>query len=784
MLILSMRRKMKELKFFFRLLNYFIFLLVIMFFAMVTIYFITNINTKQAINNKIQSNIENSGRMIDAHMEVIQNIGLNLFRSEEICNYFQYDAKEKKDIWAEQQRITNLISKNEAIFEDQLSILYLFFPESDYVYSGAGLYIKNFFFKNICNYKDYPEEYWRSIVGSNMSIRVLPSTTVKVRYYDSVDVIPVITLNEIDGHIALVVTNQPANKLIEMMSGGSLTENAEFIILDSEGRKLLYIGLDVLADTEYQTLSTLASGSRYKEKRIFVYHSEDSGRTYLSMVSEHELNKITNTYIICFILFVVAFTVLGLFFAYIFAMRIYRPISQMANKIRNADKINNSINNCNIAEKQEPVETENHNDTLTTIQHGIDSLIMGEKSYKERCSEYAEYYVEQSIQLVINDILGIEFDQLKEDLQRYYNFKQESYLFACIRFDFSVLFFKQNTKKNLNELYDSIRCILQTLIETQLPCFTMKLQGGMYLCLINCSLENPVEEVLSLFQNIKVAFHEDTQYYSVSVGIGGHFTTLSCMKESYNQSIQAIRYCTSGDSFQVYDYNSVPVKSKITFSFYDQQKIVNSIKYGKKEMLNQVLNEIMDINNGKGISDRNMLELYRQLFSVGQRCLEDCCAVEEELESESRIRHALQHEHKPQDIEQIRNIFLEYFNEILDLANTNDVQSCNQQIEVIKEYVIKNYMENLYLDSIADVMGISPKYLSHLFKLKTGINLTEYINAIRMDKAKELLSSTNLKIGAISAMVGIDSRATFLRNFRKYEGCSPNEYRASIQKNG
>jgi len=149
MLILSMRRKMKEQKFFFRLLNYFIFLLVIMFFAMVTIYFITNINTKQAINNKIQSNIENSGRMIDAHMEVIQNIGLNLFRSEEICNYFQYDAKEKKDIWAEQQRITNLISKNEAIFEDQLSILYLFFPESDYVYSGAGLYIKNFFFKNI-----------------------------------------------------------------------------------------------------------------------------------------------------------------------------------------------------------------------------------------------------------------------------------------------------------------------------------------------------------------------------------------------------------------------------------------------------------------------------------------------------------------------------------------------------------------------------------------------------------------------------------------------------------
>lgn len=79
-------------------------------------------------------------------------------------------------------------------------------------------------------------------------------------------------------------------------------------------------------------------------------------------------------------------------------------------------------------------------------------------------------------------------------------------------------------------------------------------------------------------------------------------------------------------------------------------------------------------------------------------------------------------------------------------------------------------------------MGITPKYLSRFFKLQTDMNLTDYINEIRMEKAKELLSSTNVQIGKISTMVGIYSRATFIRNFKKIEGCSPSEYRINTHK--
>lgn len=67
--------------------------------------------------------------------------------------------------------------------------------------------------------------------------------------------------------------------------------------------------------------------------------------------------------------------------------------------------------------------------------------------------------------------------------------------------------------------------------------------------------------------------------------------------------------------------------------------------------------------------------------------------------------------------------------------------------------------------------------MSRLFKQKAGVNLTEYVNAVRVSRAKELLMNTHNKIGEIYSMVGFDSRATFLRVFKKLEGYSPKEYR-------
>lgn len=69
------------------------------------------------------------------------------------------------------------------------------------------------------------------------------------------------------------------------------------------------------------------------------------------------------------------------------------------------------------------------------------------------------------------------------------------------------------------------------------------------------------------------------------------------------------------------------------------------------------------------------------------------------------------------------------------------------------------------------------KYISKVFKEKTGRNLSDYINEVRIQHVKEMLMQTDMSIASISEAAGIYSRSTLIRLFRKYEEVTPSEYR-------
>ena len=89
----------------------------------------------------------------------------------------------------------------------------------------------------------------------------------------------------------------------------------------------------------------------------------------------------------------------------------------------------------------------------------------------------------------------------------------------------------------------------------------------------------------------------------------------------------------------------------------------------------------------------------------------------------------------------------------------------------------EHYRENLSLTSLSEALGYSSKYLSRLFKETMSWNLSDYIQYVRIEKAKELLLQTQLSVEEIQDQVGIPSRTTFIRVFKKFEGLPPGQYR-------
>ena len=64
-----------------------------------------------------------------------------------------------------------------------------------------------------------------------------------------------------------------------------------------------------------------------------------------------------------------------------------------------------------------------------------------------------------------------------------------------------------------------------------------------------------------------------------------------------------------------------------------------------------------------------------------------------------------------------------------------------------------------------------------MFKEETGVTINRYVREVRMNKAKELLENTNMKISAISSEVGFSSSTYFCRSFREFYGVSPESCR-------
>jgi YesN/AraC family two-component response regulator len=96
-----------------------------------------------------------------------------------------------------------------------------------------------------------------------------------------------------------------------------------------------------------------------------------------------------------------------------------------------------------------------------------------------------------------------------------------------------------------------------------------------------------------------------------------------------------------------------------------------------------------------------------------------------------------------------------------------------------QEFIKNNFMQDLTLKMVSDYVGLSESHFSYLFTKTTGESFIDYLTWLRIEKAKELIGSTNLKIYEIALQVGYTSTEHFSRVFKKLTGISPNLYKNS-----
>lgn len=108
----------------------------------------------------------------------------------------------------------------------------------------------------------------------------------------------------------------------------------------------------------------------------------------------------------------------------------------------------------------------------------------------------------------------------------------------------------------------------------------------------------------------------------------------------------------------------------------------------------------------------------------------------------------------------------------LEEGKTKDKES----LEQILGFIEKNYDKPIMLGDVARGVGYSKYYISYLFNQHIGYKFLEYINFLRVNKAKRLLN-TSMKITEIAYECGFESTRSFYRAFDRYCGMTPKKYR-------
>jgi two-component system response regulator YesN len=129
--------------------------------------------------------------------------------------------------------------------------------------------------------------------------------------------------------------------------------------------------------------------------------------------------------------------------------------------------------------------------------------------------------------------------------------------------------------------------------------------------------------------------------------------------------------------------------------------------------------------------------------------------------------------------EEVQGLFSTFMEQIHELRSHNQM---SREVSQVMSWIEERYKENLNLQQIADEVQMSYNYFGMLFKKETGLSFIDYLQQVRIEKARELLLNTNKKMYDIMEDVGYSDQSYFSRSFKKVTGIRPSEFRRSWMK--
>ncbi|MFP4015449.1 MAG: response regulator [Halanaerobiales bacterium] len=207
-------------------------------------------------------------------------------------------------------------------------------------------------------------------------------------------------------------------------------------------------------------------------------------------------------------------------------------------------------------------------------------------------------------------------------------------------------------------------------------------------------------------------------------------------------------------------------------------KVFQLLKTGSKQELEEELEKLFtEIDNYRSERQKYLLlingiilNIYQTMKELGYEFVDLMQIID--YESLKQI--------ESMNMEEVKKWLSELFYKVNYLVSFKKDKRNEKLVQKVKDYMINNFSEGITLNDMAKRFSISTGYLSKIFLEQVGENFLDYLNMIRVNKAKELLKTTDKKIYEVADEVGFNDSYYFSSWFKKIVGVTPTTYRDNL----
>jgi len=253
---------------------------------------------------------------------------------------------------------------------------------------------------------------------------------------------------------------------------------------------------------------------------------------------------------------------------------------------------------------------------------------------------------------------------------------------------------------------------------------------------------------------------------SVTVGIGSSVDNLSSLSRSYRESLSALE--KTGLKQTIHHYSDT---NKFKNNFDPRNISMDLMNNGWPDAENEsewFRNRIGPFNSVDTVKDR----ILSILFELRRSLLLD---EESSFPADLSNRVIFGRLDAAGSEAAVLDAFHLLFRDFQAFHSKNRNPAVHEGVRKARSYIEKNFMRNISLDIVAEEIGISPFYLSHLFKEATGKTYIGYLTEYRINRAVDYINENRFSLAEVASKCGYSSPAYFIKVFKKTNGGTVSE---------